>query len=50
MAYRYMHIHFTSLQAFIRELDTYQVTGVLFFACFCSILGALLAIKRSIDA
>ncbi|HVN72777.1 MAG TPA: permease-like cell division protein FtsX [Desulfomonilia bacterium] len=50
VAYRYMHVHFTSLQAFLRPLDSYEAAGVLFFACFCSILGALLAIKRSIDA
>jgi cell division transport system permease protein len=46
----YLQNHFTSLQAFIRPMDTYQAATVVFFACFCSILGALLAIKRSIDA
>ena len=46
----YLQVHFTSLQAFLRPMDTYQAATVVFFACFCSILGALLAIKRSIDA
>jgi cell division protein FtsX len=46
----YLQIHFTSMQAFLRPMDTYQAATVVFFACFCSILGALLAIKRSIDA
>ena len=46
----YLQIHFTSLQEFLRPMDTCQAATVVFFACFCSILGALLAIKRSIDA
>jgi cell division transport system permease protein len=46
----YLNIRFASLQAFLRPMDTYQAATIVFFACFCSILGALLAIKRSIDA
>ncbi|MGD0819463.1 MAG: permease-like cell division protein FtsX [Desulfomonilia bacterium] len=49
IALTYLHVHFTSLQAFLRPLATYQMVGILTFACFCSILGALLAIKRSFD-
>jgi cell division transport system permease protein len=46
----YLQIHFASLQAFLRPMDTSQAATVVFFACFCSTLAALLAIKRSIDA
>jgi len=46
----YLHDHVSSLQGFIRPMDAYQAAGLLFFACFCSMTGALLAIKRSINA
>jgi cell division transport system permease protein len=46
----YLHTHFPALQPLVRPLGVIQVAGVLFFACLCSIFGALLAIKRSIDA
>lgn len=49
MAVRYVHVHFPALQALIRPFTIDQVTGVIFFACFCSIVGAMLAIQRSID-
>ena len=45
----YIHAHFPALQALVRPLGIHQVAGVLFFACLCSIFGALLAIKRSTD-
>lgn len=45
-----LHVNYSALQTIIRPLDATQVVGVLFFACSCSIIGALLAIKRSIDA
>jgi cell division transport system permease protein len=48
-AFVYLNVHVTSLQPFLRPMDSYQVAGVIFFACFCSMFGALLAIKRSID-
>jgi cell division transport system permease protein len=46
----YLQTHFTALQAFLQPMDTHQAAMVVCFAGFCSILAALLAIKRSIDA
>jgi cell division protein FtsX len=46
----YLQTNFSSLQAFLRPMDTYQVATLIIFACFCSVLAALLAIRRSIDA
>lgn len=46
----YLHAHFASLQAFVRPMGACQAAGLLAFACFCSMIGALLAIKRSINA
>jgi cell division transport system permease protein len=47
-AVTYLHAHFPALQPLIRPLGITQVAGVLFFACLCSVFGALLAIKRNI--
>ncbi len=46
----YLHTQFTPLQAFLVPMENCQAAGLIFFACFCSMVGALLAIKRSINA
>lgn len=49
MALHYMQVGYPALQTLIRPFAVHQVAGVIFFACFCSITGAMLAIQRSID-
>jgi cell division transport system permease protein len=49
IAVKYIHAGFPALQSIIQPFGMNQTLGVLFFAFLCSILGALLAIKRSIN-
>ena len=49
-AVTYVHTKFPALQSIIQPLGMNQGLEVLFFAFICSTFGALLAIKRSIDA
>jgi cell division transport system permease protein len=48
-AVKYVQVHFPPLQTLVQPLSMNQTAEVLFFAFLCSVLGALLAIKRSID-
>lgn len=50
IAFNYAHTHYPALQALIRPFTTIQSAGVTFFACFCSVVGSMFAIKRSVDA
>jgi cell division transport system permease protein len=45
----YIHAKFPALQTVIQPLGMNQALEVVFFAFLCSVFGALLAIKRSID-
>ena len=44
-----IHTHFPAFKTLMYPFTVYQVAGVVFFACFCSVGGALLAIQRSVD-
>ncbi len=46
----YFHMNFPALRSIVPNVGMTQAAEVLFFALVCSISGALLAIKRSIDA
>jgi len=49
VAFHYIHTHFPAFKTLMYPFTVYQVAGVVFFACFCSVGGALLAIQRSVD-
>jgi len=49
MAFHYVQVHYPALQPMIRPFTVQQVSGIVFFACFCSVVGSMLAIQRSID-
>ena len=49
LAFHYIHVHYPVLLTLMQPFTVYQVTGVIFFACFCSVGGAMMAIQRSVD-